>query len=110
MATVSGTVTYLQRIALPPEATVTVRLQDVSRMDAPAILIGEQRIPAAGRQVPIPFEIAYDPAGIDERMTYTVSARIEHDGRLLMVNDTAFPAITRGAPTSGIEVRVVPVR
>ena len=35
-ATVTGSVRYRERIALPPGATVTERLQDVSRADAPA--------------------------------------------------------------------------
>lgn len=43
-ATVTGTVTYRERIALPPGATVTVRLQDVSRADAPAEVLAEEMI------------------------------------------------------------------
>lgn len=109
MATVSGTVTYLERRAMPPEAVVTVRLQDVSRADVPAILMGEQRITMAGRQVPIPYEISYDPATIDPRMTYTVSARIEIGDRLLMISDTAYRVITRDAPTRDVEIRVITV-
>ncbi|MFN2119080.1 MAG: YbaY family lipoprotein, partial [Anaerolineales bacterium] len=35
-ATVSGTVTYLQRIALQPDAVVTVRIEDVSKADTMA--------------------------------------------------------------------------
>ncbi len=109
MATVTGTVAYLERRAMPPEAVVTVRLQDVSRADAPAILVGEQRITMAGRQVPIPYEINYDPASIDPRMTYTVSARIEIGDRLLMISDTAYRVITRDAPTRDVEIRVITV-
>jgi putative lipoprotein len=110
MAAVTGTVTHLERRALPPEAVVIVRLQDISRADAPAILLGEQRIELDGRQVPIPFEIGYDPAIIDDRMSYSVSARIELGDELLMISDTVHPVITRGAPTENIEIRVVPVR
>jgi putative lipoprotein len=110
MATVSGVVMYLERRALPPEAVVTIRLQDISRADARAILLGEQRIALDGRQVPVPFEISYDPAAIDERMSYAVSARIELGDQLLMISDTVHPVITRGAPTTDVEIRVVPVR
>lgn len=98
-ARVAGTVTYLQRSALPPTATIQVQLADVSRADAPAIVLAEQRIEARGRQVPFPFELAYDPSTIDPRMTYVVQARIEDGGRLLFVNDTRYAVITRGAPT-----------
>lgn len=98
-ARVTGTVTYLQRVALPPEATIKVQLLDVSRADAPAIVLGEQVISAGGRQVPFTFEITYDPARIDPRMTYAVSARIEEGGRLRFISDQRHAVITRGAPS-----------
>jgi len=96
--TVTGSVTYRERIALPPSSVVKVRLVDVSRADAPATLIGEQLIKTAGQQVPFPFEIAYDPKRIEERFTYAVQARIEDEGgRLLFISDRHFPVLTRGA-------------
>jgi putative lipoprotein len=95
---VTGTVTYMQRIALPPSATVKVQLVDVSRADAPATVLGEQIITAGGKQVPFSFEIPYDPAKIDQRFSYAVQARIEDAGRLLFINDTRYSVITRGAP------------
>ena len=97
-AQVTGTVTYRERIALPPDAVVKVQLVDVSRADAPAIVLGEQLIDTAGRQVPFRFAIAYDPARIDERMSYAVQARIESGGRLLFISDQRHAVITRGAP------------
>jgi putative lipoprotein len=109
-AVLSGNVIYLQRIALPPDAVVTVSLQDISKMDVKAELLGEQRIETKGRQVPIPFAIEYDSSVIDERMMYSVSARIEQDGQLLWINDTVHPVLTRGAPTDGIDLKVVPVK
>jgi len=55
VAKVTGTVTYLQRIAPPPDAVVDVTLADVSLQDAPALTIAEQTLTEPG-QVPIPFE------------------------------------------------------
>jgi len=97
-AQVSGTITYRERIALPPDAMVKVQLVDVSRADAPAVVLGEQLIEAAGKQVPLSFVIAYDPAGIDERMSYAVQVRIEAGDRLLFISDQHYAVITRGAP------------
>jgi len=97
-AHVTGTVTYLQRVALPPEALIKVQLLDVSRADAPAVVLGEQVITAGGRQVPFAFEITYDPARIDPRMTYAISARIEEGGRLRFISNQRHAVITRGAP------------
>lgn len=96
--TVTGSVTYRERIALPPSAVIKVRLVDASRADAPATVIGEQVIKAAGRQIPFAFEIAYDPKRIEERFTYAVQARIEdEDGRLRFISDRHYPVLTRGA-------------
>jgi len=99
MARVTGTVTVRERIALSPNAVIKLQLADVSRADAPAIVLGEQSITAGGRQVPFAFEIAYDPATIDPRFSYAISARIEDGGKLLFINDTRHAVITRGAPT-----------
>src|SRR5512134_1384757 len=97
---VTGTVTYLQRSALPPTAVIEVVLQDVSRMDAPAVTISSQRIEANGKQVPFSYELKYDPAQIDEKNTYAVRATIKDGGKLLFTSTTHTPVITRGAPTS----------
>jgi putative lipoprotein len=98
MAQVTGTVTYRERIALPPTALVTVRLVDVSRADAPSIVMGEQVIRPAGRQVPFEFSIPYDPSQIQPQYTYAVQARIEDGGRLLFISDQMYPVLTRDAP------------
>lgn len=98
MAQVTGTVTYRERIALPPTTVVTVKLVDVSRADAPAIVIGEQVIRPAGKQAPFAFSIAYDPVQIQPHLTYAVQARIEDGGRLLFISDRMYPVLTRDAP------------
>ena len=97
-ASVSGTVTYRERLALTPGATLVVELRDVSYADGPAPLIARQTISGPG-QVPIKFKVEYNRADIDPRNRYSVSARIiESDGRLAFTNDTAYEVITRGNP------------
>ena len=95
-ATVSGTVTYRERIALSENAIMEISLQDVSRADAPAIEIARQRISRPG-QLPIHFELSFNPDDIDERMSYSIRAKITDQGELLFINDTATPVLTRGA-------------
>ena len=53
-ASLRGSVSYRERIALPPGATVTVRLIDVSLADAPSQTIAETTIRPRGK-VPVPF-------------------------------------------------------
>jgi putative lipoprotein len=93
---VRGTATFRERMALPPGAVLHLRLEDVSRQDAPALLIAEAHIPIAG-QVPIAFALAYDAARIDERSTYALRAEILLDGRMLFRTDHIHPVLTRGA-------------
>ena len=98
-SSVTGTVTYSEQIELTPGATLIVRIRDTSYADASAELIAEQVISDPG-QVPISFDVNYDPDDIDSGNTYSVSARIEEsDGRLAFINDTAYDVITRGNPT-----------
>ena len=95
---VSGSVTYRERIALSPGARLEVQLRDVSYQDAAAPLIAEQVIHNPG-QVPIEFKIEYDQEDIESRNTYSVQATIyESDGRMAFTNDTAYDVITRGNP------------
>ena len=97
-SSVTGTVTYSERIELTPGATLIVQIRDTSYADASAELIAEQVISDPG-QVPIKFEVSYDRDDIDSRNTYSVSARIEEsDGRLAFINDTAYDVITGGNP------------
>lgn len=101
---VTGTVTYRQRIALPPDAVVEVSLIDVSRADAPAIVLDRQSIKPTG-QVPIPFVLSYDPGSIKPTNTYAVQAKIIAEGKLWFMSAHRYAVITQGAPTR-IEVVV----
>jgi uncharacterized lipoprotein YbaY/heat shock protein HslJ len=93
--TVTGSVSYRERMALPPNAVLEVQLQDVSLADAPARVIATQRIENPG-QVPIAFSLAYDPTAIDPVNRYALQARIEVDDRLWFINDTHTPVLTHG--------------
>ncbi|HZV78939.1 MAG TPA: YbaY family lipoprotein [Candidatus Binatus sp.] len=104
---VSGVVTYLARMALPPTAVLHVSIDDVSVANAPAVTISSVDIPVT-HQVPIPFSVAYDPSKIDPKHTYALNARIESNGTLLFINKTKFPLFQSNAPTTGLTVRVDP--
>ncbi len=103
--TVTGTVSYLPRIAMPPHAVLEVVLEDSSRAGAPAITLASQQAVFGDRQVPIPFELVYDAEQINPRHTYTLRARILVDGQLRFINTTHTPVITGGNPThQGVQV------
>jgi putative lipoprotein len=85
-------------------------LQDVSRQDVAATVIASQTITTTGENVPIPFELAYDPAEIDARMSYALSVRITVGGQLRWINTERYAVLTNGAPITGVEVVVQPVQ
>jgi putative lipoprotein len=96
---VTGTVAYRERIALPPNAFIDVKLQDTSRQDAPAKTVAESVFAAEGKQVPIPFQISYNPTDINMAHTYLVRATISVDNKLMFTSTTAYPVLTQGAPS-----------
>jgi putative lipoprotein len=103
---VTGEVVYPQRIALPANAVLEVQLADVSLADAPARILGAQKIDPAG-QVPIRFAIPFDPTAIKTNMTYALQARISVDDQLWFINDVrhALDPLTAGPQT--IQVKMV---
>ncbi|WP_339546456.1 YbaY family lipoprotein [Pseudomonas sp. RA_35y_Pfl2_P32] len=104
-----GEVFYLQRIALPPTATLSVSLQDVSLADAPARVIDEQKGPVQG-QVPLKFHLSYDPQHVEPGHRYSVSARIENDGKLLFITTEHHAVQLDGKDPQPLHVRVDAVR
>jgi uncharacterized lipoprotein YbaY/heat shock protein HslJ len=95
-AAITGTISYRERLALTDRARVEITLEDVSRQDVAATVLSRQTLSSPG-QVPIRYELTYDPAEIDERMSYAVRAKIHDRGRLLFTTDTHTPVLTRGA-------------
>jgi uncharacterized lipoprotein YbaY len=104
---ITGTVTYLVRLALPPDAIIQVQLEDVSRADAPATTIVADKILLGQRQLPIPFELKFDAAKIDAHHAYVVSARILVNDQLRFINDRTYPVFTQGNP-SHVEIILKP--
>lgn len=96
---VTGHVTYRERVALPSDAEVRVVLLDASRQDAAATPVADTTIPPAGRQVPLPFALRYDPKRIDPRHDYAIRATITSGGQLAFTTTAVVKVITRDHPT-----------
>ena len=96
--TVSGDASYLQRIAMPPEAVLTVQLQDVSRADARAIVLAESRQVFGNRQVPLAYSVTVMRSAINPGLHYVVRASISVDGQIKFSTTRQYPVLTRGAP------------
>jgi putative lipoprotein len=98
---VTGTVAYLEKIALPPQAVIELQLRELPVADARehATLVMEQKIALGNRQVPVSFELKVDVGKISPKRAYSLTARI-------LVNDTTwfysahgYLVLTQGNPS-----------
>jgi putative lipoprotein len=97
-ATLTGSVSYRERMALPPDAVVEVSLVDVSPEASPGTVIAETTVASEGRQVPIPFELRYDANRVAANRTYAVKAAIRSGGETMFETQTPVPVTTTDAP------------
>lgn len=103
----SGTVTYRERIALPPGAVVEVSLLDVSLADAPSRTIARTRI-VPRRQVPIPFRLHFNDAVIRPGRRYALRAEIRVHGQLWFTTTEHHAALVPDASGEIVVQRVAP--
>ncbi|CAN7386281.1 YbaY family lipoprotein [Bosea sp. LjRoot90] len=105
--TLSGTVVYRERIALPPGATVEVSLLDVSLADAPSRTIARTRIAPRG-QVPIPYRLRFNDAVVRPGHRYALRAEIRVRGQLWFTTTEHHAALVPEASGEIVVQRVAP--
>jgi copper homeostasis protein (lipoprotein) len=94
-AVVMGSASYRERMALLPGAVLEVTLEDVTKADAPAVIVGRTRLENPGNP-PFDFAVPYDPKELLTNHRYEVRARILSGAKLLFVTDTGYPILTLG--------------
>jgi putative lipoprotein len=85
MSTLDTEVSYRERVLLPPGTTLSVSLEDVSRMDIASVLIAQEQLLDPGAP-PYLITLSYDPAQIEARHRYTVRAAIRQGEQLLFTS------------------------
>jgi putative lipoprotein len=96
--TITGSLTYRQRIALPPTAVIEVQLLDVTRTDAPAEVLNTVTL-SPQHQPPFYFTIRYDPRKIDPAHAYALKATISVGGQLRFLSTNNTRVLTQGNPS-----------
>ncbi|MCS6882598.1 MAG: YbaY family lipoprotein [Oscillochloridaceae bacterium] len=109
-AAVSGTLSLLERVALPGNAVVTVQIAEVATAGRPGALIAEQRFTTNNAQPPFRYTVTYDPARIDPNRAYTVQANISFGGQIRYTTNRVYRVITGGAPVSDVNIVLVSSR
>ena len=97
---VTGNLTYMERMALPDDAVITVNLSDISLADAPATVISSVSFRADGRQVPFNFTLPFASEQVKAAQTIAVSAKITQGDRLLFITTTVNEVLTQGKPST----------
>lgn len=88
--TIKGSLTYRERIALPPGSTATVTLSDTSIADAAAPVLASADIELKDRQVPVSFELTVPADKLAPNRQYAVRGTISApEGEPLWTTDTA---------------------
>lgn len=91
---------------LPDQAAqVVVRVEDVSRADAPSRVVGEQRFHQVTLQGSgqVAFEITVPDDLVDDKAIYSVMAHVDVSGsgqieRGDLISTQSYPVLTRGYP------------
>jgi putative lipoprotein len=107
---VDVTAAYRERIMLTPGHVLTVKVEDVSLMDAPARVLAQTSQPLDGRGPPYAVTLSVPNNQIDARHTYAVRAEIrDRAGALRFTTDTRHSVLTNGAPNKA-DIIMVGVR
>lgn len=107
---VDVTAAYRERIMLTPGHVLTVKVEDVSLMDAPARVMAQTSQPLDGRGPPYAVTLSVPNSQIDARHTYAVRAEIRDPaGALRFTTDTRHSVLTNGAPNKA-DIIMVGVR
>lgn len=104
---VSGSIYIRQRVALPPDAVLTVTLSDASLSDAPSKVLAQRAVHTQGKQAPFQFVLPFKPADIQPNARILLSAAITIDGKLAFITDSVKPVINQGGTKA--ELLLVPV-
>lgn len=86
---IQGEVWFRERIALPSDAVLTVQVKDVSKMDAPAVVLAE--LQRSDITTPAPFQFVIPSDQFEPGHTYAVGAKISHNDQLMFINTQAYP-------------------
>jgi putative lipoprotein len=93
---VRGTVSYRERVPMPAQAALRVRLLDTSEGESRAVVLAEDVI-SEPRRVPIRFELSVPTGAVDPDAWLAVDAYLSSGDQILWASEGSYPVLTRGA-------------
>ena len=107
METLSVEVSFRERIALPPDARLDVRIHEVTESDGQGEAIAFQRF--AMTSVPMTVSLNYDPQVVGEGSGYTVFAAIRAPGGQQMFRATRILETLGGEDKTPVDILLMMV-
>ncbi|EPE3192397.1 YbaY family lipoprotein [Cronobacter malonaticus] len=105
---VSGTVWIRQKVALPPDAVLTVTLSDATQANSPSKVLAQKVVRTEGKQAPFSFVLPFNPSDIQPNARVLLSAAITVKDKLVFITDRVQPAVNQGG--TKIDLTLVPVQ
>lgn len=93
---VTGTVTYRERMMLPPHSLMQVALTDETAHGGKGAKVAEQTIDLGEKGPPYAFELQLLRSAFDATHRYSVRASITSDGHLFFTSMDGTPVLTEG--------------
>jgi uncharacterized lipoprotein YbaY len=89
-------------------AVAAISVCDCSRMDVAAITLGKIEIKDL-KSFPFEYSVEFDESKVNYGFSYgfTVSCRIQKDGKLLYLNDTSHPIIENDRILDRVDIDVI---
>ncbi len=85
---IKGEVWFKERMALPADATLTIQVLDISKMDTAAVVLAEVvKSPVKSNS---PFEFVIPADQFQQGHTYAVGARIRIGDKLMFINTQTY--------------------
>ncbi len=106
-AQITGLAFSRERLYVPPDAYFEAALVDVTKEGDPPVVLGRQRIDAAG-PLPYPLRIPYRQASVQAGRRYEVRAAVLLEGNLLLDTPSVNPVLLEPA-FRHVDVPLVPV-
>ena len=105
---VTGTVVYITNVQLPADATIELKLLELTRDGAVVQEISSDTLPRP-RSVPVSFELLYNKHEISRHHFYGMDAKILSCGKALFTLPRPSPVLTHGNPAQ-VELVVEPAK
>lgn len=88
---INGHITYPEKVAMAPNVVVTIQVVDVSRADAPAVVVATTELYPEGKQIPLSFRLSAKRSAFAKGRRYQVNVRITEGKVLRFITKQAHP-------------------